>query len=106
MANRFVPFVAMYEFEGLLFSEPTLMAQGMGESDKAEDFKQIRDGFETPEHINDSPQTAPSKRIQGLVPGYNKVLHGNVAALEVTLERIKNECPIFGNWLDKLEALP
>lgn len=106
LANRFVPFVAMYEFEGLLFSEPTLMAQGMGESDKAEDFKQIRDRFETPEHINDSPQTAPSKRIQGLVPGYNKVLHGNVAALEVTLERIKNECPIFGNWLDTLEALP
>lgn len=106
MASRFVPFVAMYEFEGLLFSEPTLMAQGMGESDKAEQFKQIRDGFETPEHINDSPQTAPSKRIQRLVPGYNKVLHGNVAALDVTLERIRNECPIFRSWLERLEALP
>jgi len=67
----------------------------LGERDKADQFKQIRDGFETPEHINDSPQTAPSKRIQELVPGYNKVLHGNVAALDVTLERMRQECPNF-----------
>lgn len=105
LAGRFIPFVAMYEFEGLLFSEPYLMAQGMGESDKAEQFKQIRDGFETPEHINDSPETAPSKRIINIVHGYNKVLHGNVAALEVTLERMRHECPIFAAWLAKIEAL-
>lgn len=106
LASRFIPFVAMYEFEGLLFSEPTLMALGMGESDKAEQFQQIRDGFDSPEHINDSPQTAPSRRIQSLVPGYNKVLHGNVAALDVTLDRIRNECPIFRHWLERLENLP
>lgn len=106
LATRFIPFVAMYEFEGLLFSEPTLMAQGMGESDKAEQFKQIRDGFETPEHINDSPQTAPSKRINLLVPGYNKVLHGNVAALEVTLELMRQECTIFAKWVQNLEDIP
>lgn len=106
LANRFIPFVAMYEFEGLLFSEPTLMARGMGESDKADQFQQIRDMFETPEHINDSPQTAPSKRIQGLVSGYNKVLHGNVAALEVTLERMRQECPVFSGWLRNMECIP
>jgi hypothetical protein len=96
----------MYEFEGLLFSEPTFMAKGMGQSGKAAQFKKIRDSFETPEHINDSPKTAPSKRIQGLVPGYSKVLHGNVAALDVTLERIRQECPIFAAWLQKLEQIP
>ena len=105
LASRFIPFVAMYEFEGLLFSEPTLMARGMGESNKAEQFQKIRDGFDTPEHINDSPQTAPSKRIQGIVPGYDKVLHGNVAALDVTLERMRSECPIFAGWLQKLEEI-
>lgn len=105
MAGRFIPFVAMYEFEGLLFSDPTLMARGMGESDKTELFKEIRNNFETPEHINDSPQTAPSKRIEGLVPSYDKIVHGNVAALEVTLERMRLECPIFGAWLAKLESL-
>lgn len=106
LAARFIPFVVMYEFEGLLFSEPTLMAKGMGLSNKADQFKIIRDAFDTPEHINDSPQTAPSKRIQALVPGYNKVLHGNVAALDVTLERIRTECPIFAEWLQTLENIP
>lgn len=106
MAARFVPFVAMYEFEGLLFSDPTLMAKGMGESAMAADFQGIRDAFETPEHINDSPTTAPSKRIKALVPGYNKVLHGNVAALDVTLARMREECPVFSQWLTKIENLP
>ena len=106
MAERFIPFVAMYEFEGLLFSDPTLMARGMGESDKADQFKEIRNKFETPEHINDSPQTAPSKRIEDIVPGYNKIIHGNLAALDVTLERMRRECPIFAAWLEKLERLP
>ena len=106
LARRFIPFVVMYEFEGLLFSDPTLMAKGMGESGKAPIFQQIRDGFDTPEHINDSPQTAPSKRIQGIVPRYNKVLHGNIAALDVTLERMRKECPIFATWLQKLEDIP
>ncbi len=106
MAARFMPFVAMYEFEGLLFSDPTLMARGMGESAMAAEFQEIRDSFETPEHINDSSITAPSKRIKALVPGYNKVLHGNVAALGVTLNRMREECPIFAQWLTKIENLP
>lgn len=106
LARRFIPFVVMYEFEGLLFSEPKLMAYGIGQSDKADQFKQIRDGFDTPEHINDSPQTAPSKRIQRLVPDYNKVLHGNIAALDVTLERMRQECPIFASFLKNLEDIP
>ena len=106
LARRFIPFVAMYEFEGLLFSEPSLMAQGMGAKDKAEQFRAIRDGFETPEHINDSPETAPSKRIINIVQGYNKVLHGNVAALEVTLERMRQECHVFAAWLQTLENVP
>lgn len=105
MAARFIPFVAMYEFEGLLFSDPTLMAKGMGETAVAADFQEIRDAFETPEHINDSPITAPSKRIKALVPGYNKVLHGNVAALDVTLARMREECPVFSQWLTKIENL-
>ena len=105
MATRFIPFVAMYEFEGLLFSDPALMAQGMGEIDKADQFAKIRGRFENPEHINDSPDTAPSKRIIDLVPGYNKVLHGNVAALEVTLDRMRQECPVFAAWVTRMENL-
>jgi hypothetical protein len=105
ISSRFIPFVAMYEFEGLLFSDPSLMAQGMGRIDLAPQFLEIRNRFETPEHINDSPHTAPSKRIQAIIPRYDKVLFGNVAAMEVTLARMRQECPVFANWLSSLEAL-
>ena len=105
LATRFIPFVTMYEFEGLLFSDPALMARSMGESGKADRFTEIRNSFETPEHINDSPDTAPSRRINNLVPGYNKVARGNRAAKEVTLERMRQECPVFAAWVTRMEDL-
>ena len=105
IASRFVPFVTMHEFEGLLFSKPEAMADGMGVPELARQFQDIRDLFPTPEHINDSQQTAPSKRIIGLMPKYEKVLQGNLAALEVTLSSIRDECEIFDCWVRRLEDL-
>jgi hypothetical protein len=61
--SRFIPYVMMHEFEGLLFSDPTRFGQGIGKPDLIAKFQEIRDQFTTPEEINDSPDTAPSKRI-------------------------------------------
>jgi len=36
------------------------------------EFQEIRNQFLTPEEIDDSPVTAPSKRVEALVPGYQK----------------------------------
>ena len=105
IANRFIPFVTMHEFEGLLFSNPEAMANGMGIPDLALRFQDIRNDFDTPEHINDSSQTAPSKRIIGLVPRYEKVHQGNLAALSITLSSIRDECEIFNDWIVRLESL-
>lgn len=66
--NRFIPFVVMHEFEGLLFSDCTLFGQGISRPELASDFQAIRDQFSSPEEINDSAVTAPSKRIKALVP--------------------------------------
>lgn len=104
IAGRFVPFVTMHEFEGLLFSGPEAMAVGMGVPALARQFQDIRDLFHTPEHINDSSQTAPSKRIKDLMPKYEKVLQGNLAALSVTLPSIRDECEIFNDWVCRLES--
>lgn len=106
VAHRFIPYVVMYEFEGLLFSAPDAMARGMGQSAFAGEFQAIRDQFETPEHINDSPITAPSKRVQAIIHRYNKVVHGVAAANEVSLDVMRAECPSFASWLASLEALP
>jgi hypothetical protein len=103
--RRFLPFVVMHEFEGLLFSDCSAFGRGIGRPEKASEFGQIRNKFGTPEDINDSPVTAPSKRIEGLIPGYEKPLLGTLAVLEIGLNRIREECPHFAAWLDKLESL-
>jgi hypothetical protein len=80
-------------------------AQGIGRPDLAPRFQEIRNTFETPEEIDDSPATAPSKRVQALVPGYEKPLMGTLAVLEIGLEVIRSQCPHFRNWLERLENL-
>lgn len=106
-ASRFVPFVMMHEFEALLFSDCRRFAEGIGSgSERARDFQHIRDQFDTPEHINDSPVTAPSKRILALVPGYQKPLDGTNAALRIGLDAIRSQCFHFADWLSRLEQLP
>jgi uncharacterized protein DUF4276 len=102
---RFVPFVVTYEFEGLLFSDCAAFSQGIGRPDLEPDLKRIRNGFETPEDIDDSPVTAPSKRVEGLVAGYEKPLLGTLAVLEIGLARIRAECPHFDGWVCQLESL-
>jgi hypothetical protein len=102
-ARRFMPFVVMHEFEGLLFSDCTAFSQGIGRADLEPDFQRIRDDFETPEDINDSPVTYPSRRVKNLVPGYEKPLFGALAALEIGLPRIRTQCPHFDGWLRQLE---
>jgi hypothetical protein len=103
-SERFIPFVVMHEFEGLLFSCPRRFSEGIGRPDLQARFQAIRDQFESPEAINDSPQTAPSKRIEALVPEYQKPLYGTIAALEIGLAPMRAECPLFDTWLSRLEA--
>lgn len=106
IARRFIPYVQMYEFEGLLFSSPEKFAQGIDRLDIVNKLKDIRKQFETPEHINDDPNTAPSKRIKQLIKIYQKPLYGVLGALEIGLPIMRRECPIFNQWLTDLEQLP
>lgn len=103
--HRFIPYIQMHEFEGLLFSDPTAFARGLNRSNLTPDFQSIRDQFDSPEEINDSQTTAPSKRIMGVFDGYEKPLHGSMAALEIGVDVIRRECPLFSQWLTELEKL-
>ncbi|MDE2664416.1 MAG: DUF4276 family protein [Gemmatimonadota bacterium] len=103
--ERFVfPYVQMHEFEGLLFSNVDAFAIVLPEAPVA-DLRSIRSEFDTPEDINDSPTTAPSKRIKRLIPSYRKRLDGPPLAAEIGLNRIRSECPRFDAWLRRLESL-
>jgi hypothetical protein len=101
---RFIPFVVMHEFEGLLFSDCEGFGRGIGRPELTAQFQAIRDEFASPEEIDDSPVTAPSKRVGRLVQGYTKPLFGVLAVLEIGLDAIRAECPHFNDWLSCLEA--
>ena len=105
VADRFVPFVVMHEFEGLLFSDCQLFGRGISRMDLVPQLQAIRDQFDTPERIDDSPITAPSKRVESIVPGYQKPFHGNLAAIEIGLVVMRGQCPHFASWLARLEHL-
>lgn len=102
-SSRFIPYVVMHEFEGLLFSDPLRFGQGIAKPELSPQFQAIRDEFSSPEEINDSPVTAPSKRIRQLLPGYEKPFLGTLAAIEIGLDTIRRECHFFHAWLEQLE---
>ena len=101
--QRFIPYIIMHEFEALLFSDPYNFAKGIGQEELADRFQEIKDSFPSPEEINDSPQTAPSKRVVNIIPRYEKPLMGTLAILEIGLETIRQECHFFDTWLSLLE---
>ena len=49
--RRFVPYVMMHEFEGLLFSDTAKMSEGIGRPDLAPAFEVIREQFSTPRKL-------------------------------------------------------
>jgi hypothetical protein len=102
---RFLPYLQLHEYEGLLFSDPGAFANGISQSHLAGQLQAIRQGFPTPEDIDESPITAPSKRVLGLCPSYSKVLDGTRAAGAVGIETMRHECPHFRNWVESLAQL-
>lgn len=102
--GRFLPCVMMHEFEALLFSDCEAFGRAIERPDIGRRLQDIRNRFANPEEIDDSPVSAPSKRIKELVPDYEKVLMGNLAVLEIGLDKIRAECPHFRSWLERLEA--
>lgn len=104
-SSRFIPYIQMHEFEGLLFSDPCALAGSINHIEAVDDFKKVRARFPTPEWINDSPHTAPSKRIMRLFPAYDKPEHPLLAALDVGLDTMRRECLLFDAWIKRLEGL-
>ncbi len=97
---NFIPYIQLHEFEGLLFAHE----RGFDYIHNIREQKRqvIRDiiiGYPNPELINDGAETAPSKRLKGLIPRYKKTFHGPIIALENGLEPILEKCPRFSGWV-------
>ena len=98
---RFVPYIQRHEFEALVFSSNAGFEKYCSE-EQSNKTAAIVDAFQNPEDINSSPETAPSKRLKELIPTYDKVILGNLLALEIGIESIMARCPRFSAWLKLL----
>jgi hypothetical protein len=104
----FLPYIQIHEFEALIFTDPPKLTYEYPYSQK-EISRLIRsvEAFETPEDINDGPNTAPSKRIIQAIPEYEgrKVSSGPIVTEKIGLANIRKRCPHFYDWLTGLESL-
>lgn len=98
---RFIPYIQLHEFEALLFSAVNGF-EIYFEDHVSNEIQGIIDSFDNPEEINSSPETAPSKRLIRIIPYYDKVIYGNIVALEIGLPTILARCPRFRGWIDCL----
>lgn len=100
--RRFFSYIQLHEFEALLFSSNKGFEKWMEE--KKEQTDDIVKKFPNPEDINTSTNGAPSKRLLAIQPNYDKVMQGNLIALEVGIRQMLYKCPRFSQWVDMLIA--
>lgn len=105
--QRFLPYVQLHEFEALILADPRQLDWEYLEHEKSirRLIAMVDAEGGNPEKINDGAETAPSKRIQTLIQEYDKVTAGNFVVEKIGLERLRQKCRHFGEWLTRLERL-
>lgn len=101
--RRFIPFIAIHEFEALLFSDPRKLSEHLNISQS--EIDKIITECKQPENINDSPISAPSKRLEKLSERFKKTSDGIAIAKAIGLNKIREQCPLFHAWLTTVENL-
>lgn len=103
----FIPYVQLHEFEALIMVDPDRLLTmypdcQIGINRLKKDIRGMN-----PEEINESPQTAPSKRIIKYLPGYEgqKAQVGPLVAEDIGLHLLRQHCPHFNEWITRLEGL-
>jgi hypothetical protein len=107
LQRRFIPYLQLHEFEGLLFNDIDVIysqipaAEIVGEEELVKTFAD----YANPEMINNSKHTSPSHRLTRIIRGYNKVVYGDILAEAIGLTRIRAKSPRFNSWLETIEKL-
>jgi hypothetical protein len=107
LQNRFIPYIQLHEFEGLLFSDIKVFENSF----EASEFKNYpylvatTEQYSNPELINTGKETAPSKRLSTAIKMYSKVVYGSLIAQEIGLPTIRAKCPGFNAWITRLENI-
>lgn len=103
--QRFIPFLALHEFEAWLFCKPDVVAEHFGQPALTASLQAIVLEAGTPEDINNDPKNHPSARIEKLIPSFKKTSDGPSLIEKTSLSVIRAACPHFHTWLTCLEGL-
>lgn len=105
--NRFIPYIQLHEFEALFINH--IASQYPGSEKRCEQLAKDLQKAGNPELINNSPDTAPSKRIIKAIEGdkkthynYNKPKTGKFVTKKIGVEKLRAECRHFNEWIEKL----
>ncbi len=102
--RRFLPYLALHEFEALLFVDPAAILREFpgNPPEQLQQLVAVKEAFASPEEINH--EHPPSKRILEIVPNYDKTF-GSLIAVTIGLNDIRAACPHFDGWLKEIEKL-
>ncbi len=106
--RRFIPYMSIHEFEALLFSDSALLASELGINET--EISDVLTTHGEPEAINNSPQTAPSKRLEAWSQRVSKTKFaktstGITLAKDIGISKMREKCPVFNAWIDQLETI-
>jgi hypothetical protein len=102
--RRFIPFVALHEFEAWYFAGPAKVADYYGRAEVAALMERAIHEADGPENINHGKDTHPSKRLESYGMGFRKTSAVSVLR-DIGLDAIRARCPHFNDWLTRLEKL-
>ncbi|HVI49250.1 MAG TPA: DUF4276 family protein [Chitinophaga sp.] len=105
--SRFIPYVQLHEFEAFVLVDPDRLITMYPDAQSGIKSLKRDIGNVRPEEINESHQTAPSKRIIKYLPAYEgqKAQVGPLVAEDIGLGELRNKCPHFNEWITKLEGI-
>ena len=96
--------IIIHEFEGLLFSDVNAFEGIVGKNQMLDLRNILHKAGDNPECINDSFETAPSRRIERIKPDYQKVQDGVEIAGRIGIEKIAENCRHFGRWIERIKT--
>ncbi|MBN2663230.1 MAG: DUF4276 family protein [Bacteroidales bacterium] len=104
---RFIPYLQLHEFEGLLFNDINIFYNQIPTNDivNKEELERTFADYSNPEMINNNKKTSPSHRLSRIIKGYNKIVYGDILAEAIGIENIRAKSPRFNNWIRKLENI-
>ena len=100
-SDYFIPYVQKHELEALMFSNRSGLELVIDDQNKMAYVDAILEEFPNPEDINNSPLTAPSKRLQSIF-NYDKTGDGELIFEMIEIKNILDRCPRFSNWISNI----